>query len=358
MATSIKISSGSVFNGNPITVSVRPSVVKRTESDGSVTYPSFHRAIVDVNCARDDGKFEYIRMSRPILGETGAESESVEVDISSALRTFRDSYEYSPLPVTYPIVKFSIRAYEEYMLDGEVHKTDRVYLPGDGTTLCTLFGAFSDMDRLTAGESKEVKAMTRKPTSGQQLVAVGDTYAFTPSYTVGQTLLGSASLVAPTSQVVTVAKAGAQTLGGRAVYALPDSERDKRQTFRFINHFGVLESVNVPKTHLRNFTAMSDSFVASREESFNRFSRSIVRKTNDVQTWTFSSDPLNEEWLGWYLHEFLMSEHIWMELNGNWIPCTIMLDDDITIIDSTKRTYHAVKFEVGLGVNGDPYSIV
>ena len=148
MAQKITLTSGSVLNGNPITFTIQPNVITGTDDDGNIVYPSFHRVILEITCGMSGGDFETIKMSSPV--ETESNTAEVKVDVSSALRTFRDSYEYTVLPTTYPIVKFTVKAYDEYMLSGEVKQTGTVYFPSETISLCTLFGAFSDLDRLTS----------------------------------------------------------------------------------------------------------------------------------------------------------------------------------------------------------------
>lgn len=352
MAQKITLASGSVLNGNPITFTIQPNVITSTDDDGNTVYPSFHRVILDITCGMSGGNFETIMMSSPVEEET--DTAEVNVDISSALRTFRDSYEYSALPVTYPIVKFTIKAYDEYMLSGEVKQTGIVYFPSETTYLCTLFGAFSDLDRLTSNGAKGLKTLTRKPSSTPQIVAVGETLAYTPAYSTEQSLVDSASLTAPTSKVADVTKEGSQTLGYQSIYALPASEADNRQQFRFINQYGVLESVSVPRAYSRKVSVTSASYNIARQETFSSFSRATVVKQNNRESWLCTTDPLDENWLEWYTHEFLMAEHIWMFINDNWLPCTITPEDNITLIDRTSGSMYALSFTAQLGINGSP----
>ncbi len=352
MAHKITLTSGSVLNGNPITLTINSDAVTRTDDDGNTVYPSFHRVILNITCGMSGGNFETINMSSPVEEESN--TSKVKVDISSALRTFRDSYEYSALPTTYPIVKFTIKAYDEYMLDGEVNRVGIVYFPGKTTYLCTLFGAFSDLDRLTSNGTKGLKVLTRKPTSTPQIVAVGETLAYTPAYSTEQSLADSADLTAPTSKVADVTKEGLQTLGYQSIYALPATEAEKRQQFRFINQYGVLESVSVPGSYSRKVSVTSTSYNIARQETFNSFSRSIVEKQNNRESWLCTTDPLDENWLEWYTHEFLMAKHIWIFINGNWLPCTITPEDDITLIDRTSGNMYTLSFTAQLGINGSP----
>lgn len=349
MPTSITLMSGSIFNGNPITFKIKPDVKTGKDSDGNTIYPSFHRVIIRVTCGLNtEGNTEDINMSATVEKEEA--NNYIYVDISSALRTLRDSYEYTPYACTYPYVAFRVFAQEEYMLDGTVKRG--LNTMWELYFRRTLFGGFSDFERLQSGETKSVTAMTRKPTSSPHLVAVGESYAYTPSYSTGQTLQDSGSLIPPTSQVVTITQEGEQTFSGQRVYALPASEANKRTVFRFINGFGVLESISIPKAYSKSLSVTSNSYTVSRQETFNSFSRSAVKKSNDRQSWSFKSDPLTEDWLEWYLHEFLMSEHIWLEVENVWVPCTITPDEETTIFDNTGTEMYAVSFTAKLDING------
>lgn len=355
MARTIKLTSGSVLNGNPITLEVQPNVVTGTDSNKNIIYPSFHRVILEVKCGMSGGDFETIKMSAPVFEEDF--NTSIQFDISSALRTFRDAYEYTPNPVTYPLVKFQVKAYDEYMLDGQLHPNiSAVVYPTDLENkpqyLCTLFGAFSDYERLTTGGdgTKGLLSLSRKPTSAPQLVGLYSTYAYTPSYATEQYLLSSATLIAPTSKEVMLTKEGLQNVEGQIVYVL--SEDHKRQTFRFINSFGVLESVDLPEAYSKKFAVTSTPYSVSRQETFNRFSRSVIKKTNNKESWLFMTDALTEDWLSWYLHEFLMAEHIWINIYARWVPCNITVEDEITFIDRTKQDGYTLSFVVAFDVNG------
>lgn len=106
MARYIKLSSGSILNGSPITFEIGPNVV----AGGNL---SFHRVVLEIRCGITGSNYITIKMSAPVLTETV--STTVSIDISSALRTFRDGYAYAADQTIFPLVKFSIGAYDEYM---------------------------------------------------------------------------------------------------------------------------------------------------------------------------------------------------------------------------------------------------
>ena len=349
MAQKINLTSGSVFAGNPITLTITPSVV---------TKPSFHRVIVEVNFDDGTGSYETNKLTIPVT----TEGKDVSLDISSAIRITLDSYEYTATPSTYPVVSWYVKAYDEYMdSNGKVHtNAGEVFYPADGsknagsTNLRCIAGAFSDIERLKSGATKAVTLLSCKPTATHEIAVVGESFVYPVSYSAAQNLSSSSSLTAPSSAEEEITKEGAQSIQGHPVYALPSSESETRTTFRFINRFGCLESISVPKSYSQKMNVETTEYTKSIQETFNQFSRSAIRKQNDRESWLFQTDPLTEEWLQWYYHEFLMSKHMWLKVSDIWLPCTVAMEDEITIKDNTNKVMHSVSFTVKLGINGNP----
>ena len=342
MAAALVIIEGTVFNGNPITFSVLPFKI-----EGST--PAFHRMVFEVKCGISGGNYETIRLTEPVLTEDGAE---VMVDISSALRSFRDSYQYSPDPGVMPVVKFNVSAYDEYMINGNPGQTEPIsYLPGSNVKQ-TLFGGFSDYDRLTAeNNTMPVSRLTRKPTTTPQLACVGETVIYVAPYNPAIDIFSS-KWDAPEANAFTITKEGQQTVGDISIFAMPQSEAVRRTEFRFINSFGVLESISVPRVYSKKLNITSTSYIVTRRETLRSFSREAVRKQNNQESWDFQTDPLDEAWLAWYLHEFLMSEHTWINIKGKFLPCTIIAEEEITFQDETKQEMHSVSFTAKLDFCG------
>lgn len=340
MAANLELVSGTIFNGNPITFSVTPMTLS-----GS---PSFHRMVFDVKCGMSGGNYETIRMTEPILTENG---KAVQIDISSALRSFRDSYEYSPTPGVMPVVKFNVSAYDEYMTDGEPHKSEsESYLAGDEVKQ-TIFGGFSDYDRLIVEQDMKVSRLTRKPNTTPQLVCVGEQLVYAEAYNPAVSLT-TATWAAPEAKAFNITIEGAQTVGGQQFFALPASEAERRTEFRFINSFGVLESISIPKSYAQEVNIQVTNYTVSRKETLHSFSRSAVRKQGNQEGWKYATDPLDENWLAWYLHEFLMSEHVWLKINGKFLPCIIENEDTIKLSDDTTTDMYSVSFTARLSFCG------
>lgn len=349
MAKKILLTSGSILANNPITFSITPS--------DAGTSPSFHRVIVEVTYDNNNGNYEVIKLSVPVTQE----GKDVVLDVSSALRVPLEDFQYSPLVATYPMVKWYIKAYDEYMNSNGELKTNQgiQYYPqepntsdGGATNLRCIAGAFWDIERMVSGVTKSVTYLSRKPQSLPQLMVVGDTYAYTPAYPASQSLLDSAALVAPQSREIEITKEGLQTIGEQSIYAMPKDEGKDRMVFRFINSFGVLECVSIPKTYSKKLSIQSSSYTVTKLETFNSFSRSAVSKKNDRESWLFMTDPLDENWLQWYLHEFLISNHIWINVKGNWIPVTVIPEDEITFLDKTNTNMYSVSFTAKLDIYG------
>ena len=342
MAQKVTLTSGSILAGNPITFRIQPKALSNT--------PSFHRVIIEVKCGMSGGNFETIKLTAPVA----IEGNDVEMDVSSAIRVPLDAYEYSPDAATYPLCKWQLRVYDEYMDSGGAVHTHQgeLYFPDKDNYYCCIAGAFSDYERLTSNVSKDVVKLSRKPTSSPQLTCVGETFAYTPAYATPQSLESSGTLERPASKIATIEDEGTQTIDDNSLFVLPATERRYRQTFRFINSFGVLESVNVPRVYSKKFAAEFTPYVVSKQETFNSFSRSTVKKINNKESWDFQTDPLDEEWLAWYLHEFLMSKHTWININGKFLPCTIIADEEITFQDETKQEMYSVSFTAKLDFCG------
>lgn len=349
MAKKILLTSGSILANNPITFSITPSDAGNS--------PSFHRVIVEVTYDNNNGNYEVIKLSVPVTQE----GHDVELDVSSALRVPLEDFQYSPLVATYPMVKWYIKAYDEYMNSNGELKTNQgiQYYPqepntsdGGATNLRCIAGAFWDIERMVSGVTKSVTYLSRKPQSLPQLMVVGDTYAYTPAYPASQSLLDSAALVAPQSREVEITKEGLQTIGEQSIYAMPKDEGKDRMVFRLINSFDVLECVSIPRTYSKKLSIQSSSYTVTKLETFNSFSRSAVSKKNNQESWLFMTDPLDENWLQWYLHEFLMSNHIWLNVKGNWIPVTIIPEDEITFLDKTDTNMYSVSFTAKLDIYG------
>lgn len=250
-----------------------------------------------------------------------------------------------------PVVKFNVSAYDEYMINGNPGQTEPIsYLPGEEVKQ-TIFGGFSDYDRLMGEQDMKVGRLTRKPNTTPQLVCVGEQLVYADAYSPAVSLT-TATWDAPETKAYNITAEGAQTVGGQQFFALPASEAARRTEFRFINSFGVLESISIPKSYAHEVDIKTTNYTVTRKETLHSFSRSAVRKQDNKEGWNYMTDPLDETWIAWYLHELLMSEHVWIKINGKFLPCIIESEETIKYADDTKTDMYIVSFTARLSFCG------
>ena len=49
-----------------------------------------------------------------------------------------------------------------------------------------------------------------------------------------------------------------------------------------------------------------------------------------------------------------MAEHVWMIVDGAWLPVILILDDEITLKDDTDNTPYTVSFKADFDFYGSP----
>lgn len=350
MAKNLVFSSGSPLIGSPIIYTVQAADLSGRLPESSNI--AFHRLRVKVKAGLRGGDYKEIEMSSMV--DNG---EVLSVDISSALRAVADEYEYTAEPpAAYPYIQFSLSAWDEYMQNGKLE--DNVGLvTNDGGR--ALMGGYSDLDRLVAGNIKQTKVFTRKPSSMPEIVVEGETYIRPANMevTIGNITSGPSSLSYP---IVIDAEHPAgvrEIVEGVSVYVMEKYRADRYQ-FRFINSFGCMESIGVYSNATEKMNLTKEEYVLSRRETFNKFSRGYVTKVNDYETFELSSGPLDRMWQQWFLHEFLMARWVWILIEGRWLPCHILPADTITGADRVSRSIYQVRFSVRLDINGSPYLTV
>lgn len=348
MATNITLVSGSPLSGSPVVYAVTSATLT-----GEV---AFHRLKVAVSaaltCAADDTNVSDTSYKEMVMSSPVGNGETLRIDISSALRAVADRYEYAAQPPSsYPVINFSLRAWDEYMQNGTLYENVSEVTNSGGKAL---LGAYSDMERLFAGGSKLVSALTRKPTTMPEVVWEGDEY-------VRPTDMGGRSIGSVTTGPVSVSypivvddthPVGARSVGGANVYVAGRDDGMDRYQFRFINGYGVMESVSCIALRTTTVTIEKEKFAIARQESFSRFARGLYRKQNDVEQWKMSSGPLDVAWQSWFIHEFLMCRYAWIKIGAVWVPCHIVPEDTVNAINRTDGSLLSVDFTVEMDVRG------
>lgn len=342
MASSLILENGSPLIGSPIVYGVTAASLTNLDT------VTFHRVKVKVTAGLQGGSCRDIVMSSPV-----EDGERIMIDISSALRAVADDYEYSVVPpASYPYIGFSLEAWDEYMQNGEIHENVGVVKNDGGRAL---MGGYSDLDRILSGGSKTTKSFTRKPQNSPEIVVEDEEYIYPQDMecTIGNIKKG------PTSVVQTIVvndnnPVGVRMIGGREVFVSEKYNSDRYQ-FRFINSLGCMESIGVCSLASAKIKIDKDEYSCSIPETFGKFSRGYITKSNDYEEWAMSSGPLNKEWQQWFLHEFLMAKWVWILIADYWLPCHIVPEDTITGIDRTNSNLLSVSFSVRLDINGSPY---
>ena len=342
MAYSLQLKSGSLFIGSPIMV----QVVSGTP--GNVT---FHRVKLIVKAALStDGKIETFELSSPC-----GNAEVVMFDISTALRSLAAKYDYTLVTsaTTYPYIQYSLEAYDEWMRNGILTEKDGVYiLPADNSKkLYALMGAFTARERyLSSDDTRDVTAFTRKPLTGE-ICAPGELLVY-PNANITPLRITDTLTSGPLVNVATLEGSGAKTYGGRTIYVDPNAKN--RILFQFVNGYGVVETISAETLEEVGSSGASEVDVVTAPSSFSNPRAEVARRSDRRTVYKCSSGYVNKEWAEWWVTEFLGGDafrrsghsQCWVFLGGNWLPCTVVPDDDITLYDRSKPGLIHVDFEV------------
>ena len=374
MTTINGITSGSPLIGSPIIVEVIAAEV------AAVDTLAYHRVVVQVVAALEGVDLDYTTQQfYATIGDESAAGRTKQFDISSALQTVADKYEYTCNAATYPRIKFRIVAWEELMVNGVPSSGAETEYPGrsgqNPLYLFALQGAYSKADRRASNGYKKVMAFSRKPTSSPQVVVVGETFAYTPAFDGTEVTPAKVDFsgyafddlpCGPTSEVVTIATEGLQTIGGVPVFAMSaDYASPHRREFRFINSLGVLESISVYSLAEVSGQLEYTAFNKAMYDSFESFVRAFYRKHDGAEKIKLSSGALDRHWQQWFLHEFCMSRDVWMfvpdekanvlgnigttvssESNGEWLPVHITTEESVVLTKEDGTDIMEVAFVV------------
>lgn len=339
MATKIAITSGSLLIGNPIMVSVTASNV------GNAT---FHRVklIVKAALSTDGTDKEYP------LSANAENGEVVEFDISTVLRSAASKYEYEYATTarSYPYLAYTLEAYDEYMTNGVMYEVGKMS-HNSGTKSYALMGAFTARERyLTQGTTRDVTEYTRKPLTGE-ICAPGELLVY-PSANITPLKITDTLTSGPLINVATLTGSGSKTYGGRTIYVDPNAKN--RILFQFVNGYGVVETISAEMLEEVGSTGTTEEDEVTAPSSFGKPNGSVARRDERKAVYKCSSGYINKEWAEWWATEFLGGDKwrkggrckCWVLLDGNWFPCTVVPDDDITLYDRSKPGLIHVDFEV------------
>ena len=374
MAQAIVFHSGSPLIGSPLTYQVTPSAHQ--------SQYTFHRVTLRVTAGLDgDADYTTLDFSTPVTSAL-----PVLFDVSSALRAVAEKYQFTATPPQrYPYIKFRVEAWDEWMVDGNISTNQGVvYWPGTPVGQQQFYayafmGAWTDLERMKASvdqqdvEYLDTSVMSRKPSSSPEVVFLDTAFIYPAQFNrsildtdhmsddVSPVFVSGAPSDGPKSISYTPQAEGADTVGGHSLYVVP--QPTDAYLLRFINGMGCMESLHVESLVKREVPIQTDKHTVARQETLKKFSRSVVRKSNDRETWSLTSGALDREWASWYIHEFLMSEQVWIGLTSNlspltsellWIPCHVVPEETTVLEDLTKVQPYEVQFKLEMDINGSP----
>lgn len=340
MAQRIDFSSGSYYVGNPI--------IYRVVADTPNGICVFHRVVLEVTASLYGGSAQnYLiattvnKMSQPV--ESGG---MASIDISSALRSVLDNYQYKAEPPTYPLrIVYTLRAWDEFMIGGSTYEEHGI-VSHTGATVYP--GRLSDRERLviqTAHPDAIIYVPSTKPTTTPEIVCAGHTYVRPykddthrkPPFPIG--------MVNVTDQSV---------LEGR--YVLPSTTKDCYE-MRIVNRFGYHEYVCMHSLRSAEVKYDVKNSIVARQETLLNISRGVSRKLNDRETWKISTYPLDQAWQQWFLHEFMIAEDSWIKIDGLWLQVHILPEETVKAIDRVKADALTVDFSLQFDITGSPFEM-
>ena len=368
MAKNIEFLSGSPLIGNPLVLSVTPSTHKSTYN--------FHRTQLKVYAqlivpgGDSDEEEQEFKFSTAV----DATTTKVQFDVSSALRAVADRYQYDATPPQqYPYVKFRVAAADDWMIDGRLYENQgRCKWPAEDVTISghtytfyayAFMGKFTDMERLQASgeDTQQLSVMTCKPAEGTEVVHQNCTIVYPVAFQRGlefdhmsddaePVFVSGAPSNGPRSDQFTPQSTGAMVVGGRNVYVIPCP--DNAVELRFISSKGCMESLHLRCLPKRVVNIQTDKYVISRQETFKKFSRATTRKHADYETWTFSSGPLSEAWVSFYIHEVLKAQVMWIKRGTQWLLCHVLPEETTQLRDQQKPEMMEVQLTVRFDIDG------
>lgn len=354
MALGITLDSGSALIGSPVIYRVLASNLSNKPN------LTFHRVIVEVSvdCTAIGMAQKTYQFSVPVQQESN--STNVYVDISSALRAYLDIWEYDYQTVGtygYPVLTVKVKAWDEFMSDGILTKNYQPYQEGGSQTWTTryyLLGAFTDRERIVSGKTKGVTTLTRKPQTGEVVPNTG-VYIAPPAYTFAENVWfeGNTAPTAPTTLVTNLANktpGQAFTLNGRSIYV--DDQGQPFTAFQFVNGYGVLESAFAITLPEETVVKSVKEYVVNVPMQFNKINRNIAVKSTSRHTYKMSSGFVTETWQRWWQEEFLNTSQAWMLIGSDWIPCSIIPEEETEGINRAEENMPEVKFTVKLNIDG------
>lgn len=255
---------------------------------------------------------------------------SITFDVSSAYRAelLRSGYP-TPSSPSSSSVSGSYTAVLQCVRDGKVETLQRALTASPSAHTARL-GHYTDAQLLSGSIPDAPSVLTTKPDG--EIVATGDTIA-----------------LGPEQHTVT---AGPNTFGFGKRNAYGDDALRTHQ-FRFVNQYGELESASVLSLETVKVDIKTDTIGQAHSIGSVGRARQRTIHSGGTDTLALSTGYLSREWLSWFAHDFLMSDHHWLRNSaGQWIPVIVTPDSQSTIYDRHTGELKALSFTAQAAVQG------
>ncbi|MBR1377979.1 MAG: hypothetical protein IJ557_02490 [Bacteroidaceae bacterium] len=348
MASSIALHSGSPLVGSPVVFDIVPSDLS------DKTALTFHKVVLQAEISLDGGASSVYSFSHVVAREGG--DYHVQIDISSALRSVADSYEYTPHLTAgekqYPVLSVDVSAWDEYLEKGDSHTTTPIQLQ---TSLHFLLGGFTDYERINSGLTRDVTTLTRKPITLEVVPHANYLHIAPPSYLfMAVDWAEGEAPDAPTSIAIdtSILALGKHQLSANTHGIYVSDNDDPYVPIQFINGYGVVESIAAITLTGENIEKVVAKHTKTAPMAFNKINRQTARKSSSKHVFELSSGPVTLDWLRWWQDEFLNTSHAWVKISGTWVPCSIIPEDSVAGTDYTEGKLPEVVFALELNING------
>lgn len=368
------------FQRNPIVVSFASTNVNRT----------FQSAVMEatLRTKAENGWLTLVNEERYSIPLDYAGNTPVKFDLKTLASVAKPGYTTSPLDSTGIIARDSIllniKLYEEYLYNGEIlydpplnssfpthtHTAQLNVLPGGLTDyermsldkpLAELIGSTCILSRKPEGEILHpqgyyiIPAVTNLPDATTVWLMLNENTPYgndsrqLDSYRCFVYRRRIADVLAehPTAQTL---RAYVGDNAGPLAYIA--RKPVKPYHFHFVNGFGMMESITCYARDRKTVELQTSENVFVPERDFKSVMSVFTTKSDVTESYLLSTGVVNRQWAEWFTTEFFTTSEAYMEVDGNWIPVSIIPDDKITVYDRQKPEPISMEFTARPQFNG------
>ena len=374
------------FSKNPIIVSFQTSTA----------YKAFLKAVLEasVYTIKPTGSIGIKHSAKYSIPLEFIANEKVDFDLSSLTEIVTSGYDKDPNLFLGFILKDKIRidimVYEEYFLNGEIIRIPNPELEDEfpdsnlRKALNVVSGGLTDYERMVYFSNNantiekligDCKILSRKPKGElihpdsiitvpaitnhdgpitaaviiNKTIVYGEEQKNIDAYRCFLFRRSVSDIISqyPEATMISVSIAGKSTPIGYI-----GKKRGRAYHFSFKNGFGMIENITCYSREKLaiEMKATESSSIPSRQKGdvINFF----TKKGNISINYTLSTGIINKEWCEWFVDEFFASDEHYLLIEGNWIPVSVIPDNEITLYDENKPAPISIDFTVKPRFNG------